>query len=279
MLTLASATRLLAADLEAPKKNLTALLETPEWKSFVVSLAPCRKERAKDFFPLELMRLDEVSIDDLVKIVRTHGGIWMRRSEEFASGLERQILQLKLSCAANTALQEFFVNAQSEAKKSLKGSTVALLKSLPEGQRSALSLLDAVFFASSDVGKKVLADLKTHPELNLQAFSYDEKQGIVTFEGTPGAWANLNLPPRPYYELKFQNQAGDKNWKFRGTFLGDPTPISADIVQSKENYRGSVFNPASNTFLPFGEVPSTKQIFKDETGLSHYAGDGHNHKH
>ncbi|MEO5668697.1 MAG: hypothetical protein ABIR96_11615 [Bdellovibrionota bacterium] len=264
----------------ADSPQLTALLNSAEWKSFVIALAPCRKDQPKAFFPLELMRLDEVSADALTKMVRQHATQWVRKSEEFGSGPERQRSQLKLSCDANRALQEFFVNAQKSADHSLKGSTISLLRSLPENQRNALSLLDGVFFTSSDVGKKVLSDLKKHPELNLQAFSYDEGKGVVSFEGSPGAWGNLNISPRPYYELKFKNYQSDSTWKFRGIFTGDPTPVSADIVQNKENYRGSVFNPGSNSpNLPFGAFPSGKQMFKDETGLSHYQGDGHNHKH
>ena len=256
-------------------RALDNLVKTPEWAPFTDCLSFYQKRYPKVYVPVEFLRLDRLPAHAIEKMVADYGTRWKAfNASRMSSGSEEA--RLKLSREANSELDGLRRTAERAGRRNFIGSSRAVVSNMPPSSRIGLTFFDALF-ESSEVGKKIAADLRTKSEFGFMAYTVNRERKQIIFEGLPAAWVNTPMEPRPFYVLELGEQSGGDILKLRGVFKGSVEPASPDLRVRRTNLRGTLFNDQDSSQLPLGRMPAAKDVTIDESGHSHFSGDGHNH--
>lgn len=257
------------------RESLQDLLVSPSWKTYLQALVPCQRSYENVYFPLEWVRVDLLDLKVFRSHVREAVVKWESLGQKYRS---RELLekQRSVSCDINRALKGLVDKRAKEKKISLLGTSAEVLRSIPGELRLALTPVDALFLNTHEVGKKIAADLKTMPQMNLESVTVDSKNKIFIFEGKPAAWLHLKIPSKKYYKLE-SLRSDNGVWSFRGRGIDKGTLVGADVKIREDRLIGGIFNQKNMERYPLGYYPRDQNLWVDESGFSHFHGDGHQH--
>lgn len=240
-------------------------LNHPQWKNYVHSLLAYQKLFPGIYTPIDLIRWDKIPEDWLFSQIRKHGLLWERLKSKTLSMNDRRTEQTVLSRNANEELYRKILELEKSQKGFFwMGSTRFVLDSLDESERVSLTPLDPVF-QKSDLGSQIYSRIKLKENAaTLSGFLIDKKSQRMIFESADSG----------YYKVEFHEAPTPQELLIR-TYFGKNERLGSDIKIRKENFRGYLFNTSSNEPLPMGPLPLKKNQWVDESGRTHYSGDGH----
>lgn len=256
------------------QSGLQQTLQGRTWKLYVEAIYYYQAKYPRVYRPLEWIRLDRLPETEFLAQVEKFGGAWDSLEKSRASR-ERETTQLQVSQSANRSLETLWRSLPSPPDRSL-GTFKALLAAIPPGRRLALTPLDPAFLSSA-LGQKIKKELAQKTELSPLAITLDEKSRNLNFEGLPPAWLDRPVAPRTFYRLSWEEGAEPGSYRFQSHFSSEAARAGPDLQAQKTLFRGTLFNEKDTSRFPFGKIPQGSDLWVDETGSSHFAGDGHNH--
>jgi hypothetical protein len=79
-----------------------------------------------------------------------------------------------------------------------------------------------------------------------------------------------------YFKVEFKEAPTSQELVIR-PYYGKDQRLGGDIKLRNENFRGYLLNASSVEKLPFGPLPLKTNQWVDESGHTHFHGDGHKH--
>jgi hypothetical protein len=245
-------------------------LAQKEWSQFVKLLGVYQTRSPGAFVPIEwvpVSALDETELKNLV-------GTFVKKSLQISKE-KQEDLEL-LSLQANEQFRQLVAKA-----KALPTAENILLANLDPQFRKSLTPLDEVF-KGSELGRKIAKDLAKYPEYEVSKVTADTKQKKLVYWARKRSEYNndfFNVPAQPFYILEVHDSANSAQGELilKGRFVDSAKGLTEDLKFSKTFLKGSFFGSASGQDSILGPLPKTNRVFVDESGVSHFAGDGHKH--
>jgi len=258
--------------------NDLKFLKSPHWNNFVQLVFHCHQSYPALYTPIEWIRLDLLPENELSQLMTTHSDIYSQLKKQKFSPQSAEEIKKK-SCAAAEELKKLIKKTETQLKTNLLGSHKMILETLPEKLRLAITPLDQIFLTSSEMGKKISTDFSQKSLPPSQTIQVDIDTRIITFKSEQPAYReNEALPVAEFYRIKLHDQSESKI--LIRAFMTTPTNIlGKDLLISRDQLSGFLFEATKQSDFPLGVFPSSKQTWVDESGNSHFQGDGHNHKH
>ncbi|HVJ64988.1 MAG TPA: hypothetical protein VM901_07020 [Bdellovibrionota bacterium] len=251
-------------------KTFAELLASPSWGPYTEALVHAQRKHPYLYRPLESLRLDLLPAAEVAAQVQHFADRWTKEPRALRQRGDVESAKDKISDEANRQMQALVQRtAQQNPRLSLSGTTREILATLPEASRLALTPLDEVFQSSTEVGKKIGADLRLRGA-EASAYRLDEKSRAIEFS-TGADLDSLN------YTLKAVSAFEAGLFRLRGLFGNSSDPVGTDVTVAAEFMRGTFFNPSSTDRYEFGTYPKVKDRWVDERGATHFGGDGHKH--
>ncbi len=251
--------------------SLEEFVNSPHMGAYVQSLRYYQQKHPLAFPPLELLRIDLISENDFVKQAQKYAQDWKNQQSKRATPQRDQDM-LNLSREANESLESLFRKANIGSSAKL-GSLKMLIDKLGESTRVALTPLDPMF-KTSEVGNKIYKELSKLSGVELQGVFYDMKKYELRFDGKKDGRAQTIL-----FVRAIQDSNNPSIVKVR-TYIKTPTEaLGPDLTFRSDYFSGTFLNTKDKSDLPFGKFPTASKRWMDESGNSHFEGDGHNHPH
>jgi hypothetical protein len=248
-----------------------AITANKDWPTYVDCIVHIQKKHPNLFRPLETIRIDQLPTTDLVQQVEHFSKLWRTHAKDLRFRHQIEESRDKVSEEANRQLRSLVAKIEAQkGKPALQGSTLKIVKSIPEESRLAMTPLDDLFQKSTEVGKKIASDSRVGEQGGYDSYLVDDKNRSIVFKRSQD---NNQLD----YRLKVVDAFATGRLRLRGLLGSLPDPVGADISVETANMRGSFFNPSSNDVYPFGKYPRGKDLWVDERGVQHFSGDGHKH--
>jgi hypothetical protein len=212
----------------------------------------------------EWIRFDLIQPNRLRTHVRESVDAWRAIPSNRGDSLFRQE-QLRVSRQTYEKLEALLTEHKT---LSVRGGTRSCLQAIPEYARYALTPLDPLFLAS-ELGQKIKQDLDKVGAV--EVFKLDTESRRLQF---------LNADGREIYRIQVSDVSSNEAQKriIGQSFVrGSRAELNALIRPSLLN--GSFWNPRQMDRNPLGVYVSPQERWVDESGVTHFHGDGHDHKH
>lgn len=237
------------------------LLKTATFKAYLESLLWFQNKNPGVYTPPEFIRFDLIEYRLLWAEINRGSKPWIDLKNKKLGTDKTLQEQRRISVENNERLWKILQSA-TKSQKPLYGSTQFYIDLVPLSHRIALTPFDSLF-KQSDLGRKIFSDLKESPESFL---IQTEKKKIIFTSNTKS------------YEVSILSKPDSKDLIFKTKQANNQSPIGSDLKMNKNYLRGSLFGSEKWNDLssfPFGTLPKQKETWLDESGKTHFGGDGH----
>jgi len=257
-----------------PARSAFELALRPEWPVYLKALHYYRKDYPGVYPAPELVRWDHLPMKPLGQQVETVTKYW-RALEIRPTSPDVQSDQLTLSRNANQALYELLREARkANPQASTQGSTRLFVDKVPADLRTALTPLDPSF-QNTPFGKSLAPALGGG---EIVSFSIDEGARRVVLETRGAAAARPSAAGGPESIVLVLPDTKASGEALLRTVAADGTPLGAGVKYRPSEFKGRLLNPrdTSNPY-PLGALPKPSETWTDESGSTHFGGDGCKH--